>query len=601
MLERHEHSEKCCVLKAPTHGRVRRLAFAAIFSLGLAACGSELPSPVPAPVGAPPPSSAGDKPTPAEASRFLTQATFGPTEGSINELVSMGYSEWMRRQLTAPTVSNVEEVRRITDARQAVNDGIGASVLAEVSWKNMIDGEDQLRQRMMFALSQILVLSYDHPDTPNTPLGVAYYMDVLNRNAFGNYRTLLEDVTYSPSMAVYLTYLNNSKEDLAAERVPDENYAREVMQLFSIGLVMLNKDGTPQLDSQGAQIETYTNDDITGLAKVFTGLSWDHGIFGQNRPIRDVPAAASSPMAIYPEHHTTTEKSFLGVTIPANTDAATSIDIALDTLFNHQNIAPFISRQLIQRFVTSNPSPRYVTNVASAFETGWYQLPDGSTIGSQARADLSAVIAAILLDDEARNLANRDNPNFGKVREPVIRFTHWARNAGLNSTSIHGDAPLGGSLGGHESLRMADDSMVFAQHPFRSPSVFNFYRPGYVAAGSQSASAELSAPELQIMNSATVIGFANYMQSRIDQTRTDLTFLPSYAPELALADNPEALVDRLNLLMTAGAMTPETRAAIIAAVNDITMRSDSFINGPRLRVNVAMLMTTLSPEYTVQR
>ncbi|MCB2096555.1 MAG: DUF1800 family protein, partial [Parvularculaceae bacterium] len=246
-------------------------------ALILAACGGGTPPASPAPIGAPPAPLVADSPTAAEASRFLMQSTFGPTEQSIDELVSLGYSAWMRRQLNANFESNVDEVRAIQADFASRGDNIGADALAEIVWRDMIAGNDQLRQRMAFALSQILVVSYENSDVAETPAAVAFYMDVLSRNAFGSYRTLLEDVTYSPTMAQFLTYLNNRKEDPSLNRVPDENYARELMQLFTIGLIQLNNDGTPRLDSQGQQIETYTNDDITGLAKVFTGLSWDDG------------------------------------------------------------------------------------------------------------------------------------------------------------------------------------------------------------------------------------------------------------------------------------------------------------------------------------
>jgi uncharacterized protein (DUF1800 family) len=525
------------------------------------------------------------------------QSTFGPTEDDINELVSLGYSAWMRRQLARTSQPNVDELRIIQADYAARGDSIGPEALAEIAWRDMIEGEDQLRQRMAFALSQILVVSYENPDVAETPAAVAFYMDVLNRNAFGNYRTLLEDVTYSPAMAKFLTYLNNRKEDPSINRVPDENYARELMQLFTIGLVQLNPDGTPRLDANNGQIETYTNADITGLAKVFTGLSWDDGDFGGNNPDQTIPAAAYTPLAIFESEHSTSEKTFLGATIAANTTAAASIDTALDTLFNHPNIAPFVSKQLIQRFVTSNPSPQYVSRVTAAFETGWFQLPDGSSIGSSQRGDLSAVISAILMDDEARVLTNRDNPNYGKVREPVVRFTHWARNAGLNSVSVLGDD----KLDGQRRILDAAAPSELAQQAFRSPSVFNFYRPGYVAAGSQTSTAGLVAPELQITTTATVTSFANYMHQRIEESDAQQTFRPGYAPELSLADNADALVDRLNLIMTAGAMTTETRANIIAAVNSIQIRPDSAPQDRRRRVNAAMLMVVLSSEYFVQR
>lgn len=584
--------------KAPDDRRFSRLVLAAAAAIALASCsGSDAPSAAPAPIGAPPAPSIADTPTAAEASRFLTQATFGPTEDSINELVSLGYSGWMRRQLARNSQPNVDELRLIQADYAARGESIGPEALSEIVWRDMINGEDQLRQRMAFALSQILVVSYENPDVAETPAAVAYYMDMLNSNAFGNYRSLLEDVTYSPAMAKFLTYLNNRKEDPSINRVPDENYARELMQLFTIGLVQLNPDGTPRLDGTGAQIETYTNADITGLAKVFTGLSWDDGDFGGNNPDQTIPVAAYSPLAIFESEHSTSEKTFLGVTVPANTQTAASIDAALDTLFNHANIAPFISRQLIQRFVTSNPSPQYVSRVTAAFETGWFQLPDGSTVGSSTRGDLSAVIAAILLDDEARVLSNRDNPNYGKVREPVIRFTHWARNAGLNSVSVLG----GNGLDGQFRIMDAASPSELAQQAYRSPSVFNFYRPGYIAAGSQTAGANLVAPEMQITTTATVTSFANYMQERIEEGRATVTFRPGYGPELSIADNADALVDRLNLTMTAGAMTAETRANIIAAVNSIPVRPDTAPQDRRRRVNAAMLMTVLSSEYFVQR
>lgn len=586
---------KQTVAQIASHWRRGSLAIA--IALALAGCGGEGPPSTPPPPGAPPAASIPDTPTAAEASRFLTQSTFGPTEQSINELVSLGYSAWMRRQFAANSSANVDEVRAIQAAYAARGEGIDADVIAEIAWKDMIDGNDQLRQRMSFALSQIFVISYENPDVAETPAAIAFYMDQLNRNAFGNYRNLMEDVTYSPSMAQFLTYLNNRKEDPSINRVPDENYARELMQLFTIGLVELNRDGTPRLDGQGAQIETYTNDDVTGLARVFTGLSWADGDYGGIQPDQSVPVAAYSPLAIFPEQHSLSEKTFLGTTIPANTDAAASIDRALDTLFNHQSIAPFVAKQLIQRFVTSNPSPQYVSNVTAAFETGWYQLPDRSTIGTSTRGDLAAVLAAVLFDREARDITSRNDPNFGKVREPVIRFTHWARNAQLNSTSVLGE----NGLQGHSSLIDAAASSRLSQQAFRSPSVFNFYRPGYIAAGSQTAGAGLFAPELQITTTASVTGLANFMQIRIEEGRSDRTFRPAYGPEIGLADNADALVDRLNLTMTAGGMTAETRNAIIAAVNSIPIRTSSAAEDRRRRVNAAYLMTVLSSEFYVQR
>lgn len=574
--------------------RIFRWSAAVALAVALAACAAEDAGPPP-PDGAPPAPTVLDKPSAPEAARFLMQSTFGPTQADIDDLVRSGYSEWMRRQFAAPAPQNTAEFRRILADYAARNESVGSEAIADIVWRQMIGGADQLRQRTAFALSQILVISYENPDVEDVPASVAQYMDVLNAGAFGNYRTLIEDVTYSPAMAQFLTYLNSRKEDPATGRVPDENYARELMQLFTIGLVQLNPDGTPRLDSAGNQIETYTNDDITGLAKVFTGLSWADDSFGGSRPQENVPTAAYSPLRVFPEQHSPSEKAFLGMTIAAGTGAEASIDAALDALFNHPNIAPFIAQQLIQRFVTSNPTPGYVSRVGAAFATGYFQMPDGSSVGSRTRGDMQAVVAAVLLDDEARDVSNRNSPTFGKVREPVIRFTHWARNANLNSAAALGESGLNGQG------QIIDAAPRLAQQAYRSPSVFNFYRPGYVAAGLETAANGVVAPEMQITTATTVTNFANFMRSRIEEGNQTETFSPRYQADLALADDAGALVDRLNLVMTANAMTPETRGRIVSAVSSVPIRQSSLDRDRRNRVNLAYLMTALSSEFTVQR
>ena len=278
-------------------------------------------------------------------------------------------------------------------------------------WKNFATGDDVLRQRMAFTLSEIFVVSLNSNIAFNYPRGPAQYLDTLGSNAFGNYRTLLEAVTYSPMMGLYLTHLRNVKENVSTGSVPDENYAREVMQLMSIGLSQLNLDGTEKLDSVGKPIETYTNADVSGLAKVMTGLSWAGPDSSNTRfnggnadPDREI-----KPMQAYEQYHSISQKQFLGVTIPAQAVGATNNDvrIALDTLFNHPNVGPFIGKQLIQKLVSSNPSPAYVSRVAAAFNNN----------GSGVRGDMKAVIRAVLLDQEARAPASGNN---GKLREPAI-------------------------------------------------------------------------------------------------------------------------------------------------------------------------------------
>ena len=291
-------------------------------------------------------------------------------------------------------------------------------------WNSALTGKDALRKRVQFALSELFVISSQDAIVGQMPRGVAKYDDMLGNDAFGNYRQLLEDVTLNPMMGVYLSILANDKGD--ATRDPDENYAREVMQLFTIGLNKLNADGSMQLDGSGKPIPTYGLTDVQGMAKIFTGFSW-------NMPGNTSEQAWSGygamyvgpgfgqdllPLTAYPNHHSSDEKDFLGTTVgPGGADAAGDLKFALDALFNHPNLPPFVSKQLIQHLVTSNPSPAYVQRVAAVFMDN----------GQGVRGDLKAVITAILMDDEARNLNSATSPNYGKLQEPLLRFTHMAR------------------------------------------------------------------------------------------------------------------------------------------------------------------------------
>lgn len=534
---------------------------------------------------------------PADAARFLNQATFGATQADVDSVMRSGYSAWFRGQLGAGQTSAIQDYVARLAAASASGQSVDGREIIDFAYRAEVGQGDQLRQRMVFSLSQIIVVSIDDPGVAENTAAMAAFVDVLNKDAFGNYRGLLEDVTYSPAMAIYLTYLNSEKENSETGQAPDENYARELMQLFSIGLVRLNQDGTPELDSQGRQIETYTNNDITGLAKVFTGFSWDDGNFGGRTADRGQAGANYAPLHIFPEFHSLSEKSFLGTTVPANTDGPTSVARALDTLMAHQNVAPFIARQLIQRYVTSNPTPEYVARVAEAFTVGTYRLPDRSVVGAGGKGDLAATLAAVLFDTEARDLSRRNDPNFGRVREPALRFAHWARVAGVNSPTV---LPANG-LSENFTAENANTPESLGQMQYRSPSVFNFYRPGYVAAGGATAAAGLVAPELQIVTTQSATGYANFMRGFIQNTTQTSSFLPSYGPEIALADRPDALIDRLNLLLTGAALSPENRTAILAAVNAISIRSDHEGEDRRNRVNLAMLMIVLSPEFTVQR
>ncbi|MEM9740946.1 MAG: DUF1800 family protein, partial [Pseudomonadota bacterium] len=323
--------------------------------------------------------------TPEAAAKFLNRASFGASMAEVNALVGRDAADWLTEQFAVPAKDYTPEVE-IAEAQ-----GKGFKPHTSVFWDKAINGADQLRQRMVFALSQIVVAA---DESTNDSFQVAFYIDVLQKHAFGNYRELLEDVTYTPHMGLYLTYLKNRAGDPATGRIPDENYAREIMQLFTIGLVELNLDGSPKLDGDGQLIETYDNDDISGLARVFTGLSYP------NRWANPGPdlIGARDFMVVYPQNHSTLEKSFLGFTIPANTPGEMSIDMALDRLFSHPNVAPFISKQLIQRFTASSPAPDYIERVATAFEAGLFKADNGTVFGTGQRGDLKATIAAVLLD-----------------------------------------------------------------------------------------------------------------------------------------------------------------------------------------------------------
>jgi uncharacterized protein (DUF1800 family) len=363
--------------------------------------------------------------------------------------------------------------------------------------------------------------------------------------------------------------------------VPDENYAREVMQLFTIGLVQLNDDGSEKRDARGQSLPTYGNEDISGLARVFTGWSWagpDTGnarFFGNSSasdPDRDV-----LPMQPYPQYHSSAEKRFLGVTIAAGADPRAGLKVALDTLFNHPNTPPFIGRQLIQRLVSSNPSGGYVARVAAAFRDN----------GRGVRGDMKAVLRAILLDGEARAAGGAEDPRFGKLREPVLRLAAWARAFGATSAS------------GEFRIRSTSNaSSQLGQTPLRAESVFNFFRPGFVPANTRIAEAGLVAPEFQITGETSVAGYINFMRTVIasgvgqgNDVRSD------HAAETALAVDAAALVDRIDLLLTGRRLRAGSRAAIRAAVEAIApSASNAAINRARLAVFLVMV----APEFVVQ-
>jgi uncharacterized protein (DUF1800 family) len=529
--------------------------------------------------------------TKGAGARFLTQASFGPSAAEIDRLALLGYTRWVDEQLAKPLATPHLDYFAARTAELDEGERPSENWVYESFWRTAVTGEDQLRQRVAFALSQIFVVSLTDNVVRQHPRGVAAYMDMLGKHAFGNFRDLLQDVSMHPMMGLYLTHLRNQKADLANGRVPDENYAREVMQLFTIGLHELNRDGTVKLDSRNEPIDTYRIEDVIGLAKVFTGLSWAGPDSSNARFFGTIAISDRDilPMRGYPNFHETGPKAFLGTTVTASTPEA-SVKAALDRLFVHPNVGPFIGRQLIQRLVTSNPSPAYVGRVAAVFDN------DGNGV----RGDMKAVVRAILLDPEARDDGAATAATAGKLREPVLRVAAWLRAFDSKSTT------------GRFLIGTTDDPVnSIGQSPMRAPSVFNFFRPGYVPPNTTIATAKLVAPEMQTVHETTVVGWLNTMRNAVPQgfgnnppneSRRDVQ--PDYADELALADNGRALVDRVALLLTADTMPAAMRTRITTAVDSINVaisNPTNLENARRNRVHLAVFLTLASPEFIVQK
>ncbi len=524
-----------------------------------------------------------------QASRFLTQATFGPTPTDIDRVQQLGYAAWIEEQLTKTPTLHSDYIRTIyadyqgahTDSSYNASDTdnfIYGNNLMTAFARGAVQGGDQLRQRVAFALSQIMVTSRRDANLEQKPLGMADYYDIFVKRAFGNYNDVLNDVALHPCMGRYLSHVGNQKANPAINQYPDENFSREVMQLFTIGLWELNLDGTRKVNGSGQNIPTYTNTEITQMARVMTGLwfsghEWGNG--GWNDP------DYSTPMTMHAEKHDFGQKTLVhGYVIPArgttNQDAMQDITDALRNLFNHPNCAPFIGKQLIQFLVTDNPSSAYVLRVATKFENN----------GSGVRGDLGAVIKAILLDEEARDPRYAENnANYGRLKEPVIRAMSMARAFGMKN------------LTNFQWWDWGDFFSDARQEPTYSPSVFNFYRPEYRAAGLLTQN-NLAGPVFQITDSYSSIAFPNRLWNIIQdgfqvydryQEPLDLS------TDAGLAATPELLVDRLNMLFCGGRMTAATRTIVLNAINQIPAEQTV------ARARVAAYLTLVSPEGAVMK
>jgi endo-chitodextinase len=429
-----------------------------------------------------------------------------------------------------------------------------------------------------------MVISNTAPDI--YPEAMSTYMDVLNKHAFGNYRDLLEAVTLAPAMGYYLNMMGSEKEDAARNMYPNENYAREVLQLFSVGLYQLNNDGTRKLDSAGKPINSYDEDTVKGFARAFTGWHFAGNDNNNNKTFDRPKENWKEPLISWASRHSTGTKKLLnGVTVPAGGTPQTDMKAALDNIFNHPNIGPFIGKQLIQRFVTSNPSPAYVARVTAAFDNN----------GSGVRGDLGATIKAVLMDAEARDLAKENDPKWGKQREPVVRFANVLR--AFESTSRNGRNRI-------HYLDSADNGL--GQSPLLAPSVFNFFSPFYTRPG-KLAIAGLVAPEFQITNEIQTIGTANFFSNVVrnegygsgdTKVRMDLSIAKG------MANDGAKLVDYLANLFSHGELSAATKKIVLDAVNamPITGNNGAGSNSQRTaRVQTALTLVLLSPDFVIQK
>lgn len=545
-----------------------------------------------------------------DAARFLHHAAFGASDADIASVRQKGYAGWLEDQLNMPMGQSKwdwlvsQGYMTLTDRQFFFfNDLCQFPV-----WRDLMSAPDMVRQRWALALSELFVISVPSiGGSLNWPgFAGAHFWDTLATHGFGNFRTLLEAVTLHPAMGAFLNTRGNQKEDPASGRVPDENYAREVMQLFTIGLHDLNLDGTPRLNANGQPTDSYGQSDVTHLARVFTGYDLDFRGLGSvgNSPVPPYysiqdPRYLQRPMQFIAERHSTLEKRFLGVQIPAGTPGPEALRIALDTLFNHPNTGPFFARQMIQRLVASNPDPDYVARVAAKFNNN----------GAGVRGDLKAVLRAILLDKAARGSTGLYSRTFGKLREPILRIANWARAFKVRSLANTWKFNVGNW----------DTEADLQQYPLAAPSVFNFFRPGYVPPSTEMATQGATAPEFQLVSESSVSAYINFLQNILYQgawignpaepgfprDNQGVTYVPDivpdYSAEFALVGNTLLLVQRLNILLTGGQLSPATQDFIVNALRIDRIRADSSDEFKRIHVARAILFVMASAEYLIQK
>lgn len=521
--------------------------------------------------------------------RLMRQATLGVNFNDLKEFVKMTPEKWIDEQLKVPSPNMLEKTSQMRKESRDYVISLGydfkddtvitrAEYFNLAWWRHNLENQDYLKQKLAYVYSQIFVIS-QVTDVSEFAHGMASFYDILLKHTSGNFKDLLLAVSLHPSMGFYLSHFNNSKSILERNIHPDENYAREIMQLFTIGLHQLNIDGSLKRDSLGNTIPTYTQKDIKELAKVFTGLSagkagnYERGNtrFGMNVYGTDF----SVQMAMYEDWHEFGGKSFLDLYIPSGQNGMKDIEMAVDHIFSHPNVGPFIGKQLIQKLVTSNPSPAYIKKVAETFNDN----------GKGVRGDMAAVFKAILLHPEARSCESLQSPSQGKLQEPMVRLMERTRNYKLIPDANNKIFTDGG-----------DSRWRFDQNILTAPNVFNFYLPTYSPLGALRSN-NLLGPEFQMHNSTSSIRWANSAMSpdwlmnyywRLQREgfyEIELSDLYSYA------NDPEALLNQLDKRFTRGQLTSRTRRLIKYNI-------DRNLN-TKNRINNAIGILLLSPEYNI--
>ncbi|MDX2321894.1 MAG: DUF1800 domain-containing protein [Moritella sp.] len=534
------------------------------------------------------------------AAKLLYQGSFGPTPETLRSAQQVTRQQWIAAQmqlspswhyplttqycdvLKAAPANAVDSADKASTNNKKPNNARTCLKAQESVWlEHALTAQDQLRQRVAFALSQILVVSSQEPPLAKYGDGLAWYYDLLVKHSFGNYRELLQDVTLSPAMGIYLSMQGNRKANLNKNSFPDENYAREVMQLFSIGLYQLDISGQAILDKQGNKIPSYQQADVENLARVFTG--WDlveNKRYGHRRSGR-----YDTFMELSPKQHDYNEKTLFGQTFKAGVKADKELSASLDLLFNHPNVGPFISRQLIQRLVSSNPSPEYIKRIATVFNDN----------GDGIRGDLGAVVEAILLDNDAQGTITA--PAL-KLKEPLVNYVGFLRAFSATPKSEH--------------YHLRQLNATFGQGAMRADSVFNFYQPDFKPnyepfealnnLAADNVDNELPsvvpvnqqmttvAPESQIMVDPLIIKQLSLMFKQTMSNKASLKL--DFTAPLALADNSIDMLDYLDQLLLAGKMTPAFKAQLQSHLINI--------KGQKRQLQEAIYLIVSSADYAVQ-